>query len=143
MQLLLDLARERIGNDDVRFVAVDVFARGSIYDPVSVLSVVLSQRDFIARGTRRNVKQPRFWAVRCRPEIAATIVGWTQLLGAVRERLILQTRVYLDVLVGIVVDRQSSLLVDAFRPIYRLHVGLGEQGLAVGALKCVQEPVAR
>ena len=82
MQLLPDLARERIGDNDVGFVAIDVSARGPIYDAIGVLFVVLGQRDFIARGARWNVKQSRFRTVRRRPEIAAAIVGWTQFLGA-------------------------------------------------------------
>jgi len=48
----------------------------------------------------------------------------------------------LDVLRRVVVDGFAGLLVDALRPVDVIHVGLGEQRLAVGALIGIEEAVA-
>jgi hypothetical protein len=88
---VLDLAGKRIGGDDVGFSPRQKLDPAAQHRPGGrVPELVRGHRDFIARSARWNVEQPRPQAIRRRPVIVAALVRWAQLLGAVRQCLILQ-----------------------------------------------------
>ena len=139
---LLDVAGEGIGDDEIGLVALDVPELGAL--PVAGLGGQLRiERHLVAGRDRGDVEQLGLRAVGRRPIVVAALHRRAQLLGGVRQRLVLLAGIDLDVVVGIVIHRLAGLLVDAFGPVDVLDIGLGQQRLAVAALEGVEEAVAR
>src|SRR4029077_4795862 len=94
------------------------------------------------KWTRWDVEELGPAAVGGRPVIVAAQPGGTQFLGAVGERHGLLARVDLDILVRIVVYRQSGLLIDALGPGDPIHIWLGQKSLPVGAFHRIIKSVS-
>ena len=142
--LLLDLAGERIGDDEVGLVALDVPGTWRPSSRLPCWTGSGSSVDLVAGRHRRDVEELGPLAVGRRPEIvaAAHATGTASWCGR-SSVWFCMPGIDLDVLAGIVVDRLAGLLVDALGPVDRVQIGLGQHGLPVVALERVEEAVAR
>ena len=110
-----------------------------------VLEVLLLDRlDRVAAFDRRDVEQPELGIVGAGLPVLAAVVRRAQAvalrLGA---RAMAARCVFLDVGIGIVVERPAGLGIEAGRPVQLVDILLAEDEGAVGAVERVVEAVAR
>src|SRR3954452_4465261 len=140
MDLLPRLACDRIGCDQIAFIAVGILECSAV--PTCGLAVFCGvNRDLLAIAQGRDIDEIGLGAVGGWEVIVAAGMAGADLLGWLRRILIGESRIDLDVLGGIIVDRLAGFLVDAFGPV-GLHIGLGADHGAVRTLHGVEEAVA-
>src|SRR5882672_2571537 len=141
MHVFLDLTGGRIDGGEIALIALIGSAEPAV--PASFLVVLFSiDRNAHAGRHRRYVQELRIGAVGRRPVIVAAGRRRADLLKRLSGSEVANPSISLDILGGIVIERLAGLLVDSLGPI-GLHVGLGQQGLAVAALIRIEEAVAR
>src|SRR5260370_3648196 len=136
MYVFLDLTCGRIHGSQIAFIALVGSAEPAV--PASFLVVLFPiDRNAHAGRHRRYVQELGIRAVGRRPVIVATGRRRADLLEGLSGSELANPRISLDILGWIVIERLAGLLVAALGSI-RLHVGLGQKGLAVAALIRIQ-----
>ncbi len=141
MDGFLDRAGDRIDGDQVALVALGRRVRAA--DPLLALDERLVVVEHgLAGGHGRDVDEPRLGAVGGRPVIVAAVVRWAKLLERRARDQVADARIGLDVLAWVIVERLAGLLIEALGPIDVVHIGLGDDDLAVVAVHRIEEAVA-
>src|SRR5262249_45441860 len=136
-----DLTRDGVECSQVALKAIGGRARAAV--PAPFLGVHGSiDLDVVAAGQGRHVEEPRLRTVAGWPVVIAAQDGRAYLPDRiVRSGVNGYSRIGLDVLGRVVVERLAGLLVDSLRPVDIVHVGLDAENLAVVAVHRIDETV--